>query len=150
MQSNRPLRKHNLTYSYSIYILECMKKFGVIGIVCLLVLLCGCEFNKQECYVYIKVDLDKTVNAKLHNNISNSYISVPLDQDIYLSYNTLPERKDYTVLDVSSTNQEVITIKSVDYDKKEIIAHTLSFGSAKIKIKTDNCYSSITLLLQVE
>ncbi|MBR1638999.1 MAG: hypothetical protein IJ688_06400 [Treponema sp.] len=130
-----------------------MKKFGVIGIVCLLFLLFGCEFQKENYYVILNVDSEKTQNYVLHENKWNSslnYIEVKLDDEIYLNYFLIPDHNAYVdVISYSSTNPDIITVTGIDTDTKTLVAKAKSVGEAKISLDTKKYGSSTTLKIEV-
>ena len=68
-----------------------MKKFGVIGIVCLLLLLCGCEFQKENYYLIATADNNYNVFFNSDNKTLSSSERIAYNNTITVSWMLLPQ-----------------------------------------------------------
>jgi len=104
----------------------------------------SCSLSTQKYYVCLRVCLNDNVI------IYNNYLQTSVNKEIVCDYFLLPAtNKNIDVTKVSSTNENIIKITSIDYENKKIYALALSQGVAKITLETRSFFSSTTLSIYV-
>jgi hypothetical protein len=104
----------------------------------------SCSLLSQKYYVCLRVCLNDDVK------LINGSISANAGSEIICDYFLIPDTdKTVDVTTVSSDNENVIKITSIDFENKKIHALALSQGCAKITIETQSFYSSTTLSIYV-
>lgn len=80
----------------------------------------------------------------------NGNITASVNNEIVCDYFLIPDTdKNIDVTTVSSDNENVIKITSIDFENKKIHALALSQGCAKITIETQSFFSSTTSSIYV-
>lgn len=104
----------------------------------------SCSLPTQKYYVCLRVCLND--NVKLYNGNINTSVNNEIVCDYFLIPAT---NKNIDVTNISSTNENIIKITSIDYENKKIYALALSQGVAKITLETRSFFSSTTLSIYV-
>ena len=103
----------------------------------------ACKYN-PPCYsIAVSIDTDNE-NTFFIETLKSSYISSKVNTVITGKYIWLPfTPKDSSINKIISTNENIISITSVDFDKRTFTALTKQTGKANIKvIMNDNNFSS--------
>ena len=104
----------------------------------------SCSRLSQKYYVCLRVCLNDDVK------LINGNITAGVNNEIECDYFLIPDTvKKIDVTNVSSDNENVIKITSIDFENKKIHALALSQGCAKITIETQSFSSSTTLSIYV-
>ena len=124
-----------------------MKKFYIL--ILSMFLFSACKYE-PPCYsvaVSIDTDSENTILVKTQNS---SYIRTKLNTVITGKYFWLPfEPNNPSIQNVISTNNNVITITSIDYENKIFTAIAKSTGEATINVIIDDKNISSTLIIYV-
>jgi hypothetical protein len=80
----------------------------------------------------------------------NENINTSVNNEIVCDYFLIPAtNKNIDVINVCSTNENIIKITSIDYENKKIYALALSQGVANITLETRSFFSSTSLSIYV-
>lgn len=127
-----------------------MKRLLFILIPLLFLVFSSCSNLTQDYYVTISVECDDNTEL-ISLPGANSYLKTKIDTIIYCPYKLIPETdKNIDIVDVKSSDKNIIEIVSIDYNSKKIIAKTKAAGRANIIIYTKSYKSSTTLDIEVK
>ena len=117
----------------------------LIPLFLLALLLCSCKHEIKN-YIAVSVQTDNitTFNEKIvYPNKIVIWIDTKNNTELKFNYFLLPISDiAIDITDIYSTNPDVITIKSIDYDNRIITAKAINLGDSKIIIRTkshSNC-----------
>ena len=158
------------------YFLEAvvMKKLEVIGIISLLLFLCGCK-NPLEETKYLTVSLlvynnetnsleylpvqyksefveyyNPILKRKETKKISVSYVEVKPNDKFYAKYSLIPEQKTTVSIDEVYTDLELVDIEEISYTDNLIYCSAIKTGETKIEIHSVKYNTATSLLIVIK
>ncbi len=114
-------------------------------------MLCSCDSN-QDYYIAMRIYENENFNIVNHpRHPELDYIILKQNHIFDGEYFLLPDtQKEIDVISITSDNDDIIEIRSVDFKNKKFSLYTKSKGIAKITIKTKSFSSSTTLPIHVK
>ena len=121
-------------------------KAGIIILFCLL--FASCEYQPPDYSLAVSIDTDNTTTLEQNPVTHSNYISSKKEAVIKGHYSWIPSSpKDQSVKKIISTDENIISISSVDYNNCTFTALAKNEGNAKIRVfMNDGKYSSSLII----
>lgn len=117
-----------------------------------MLLFCSCASENQDYYIVTKICEDENFCLVTFLEEYKNYIVLKQNHIFYGEYFLYPPintAKEIDVISITSDNDDIIEIRSIDLNNKKFSLYTKNKGIAKITIKTKSFSSSTTVPIRV-